>query len=573
MSHPSVEKIKLESRGLRGGLLDGLADPVTGSLSFEDQRLVKFHGTYQQDDRDIRDERRRQKLEPAHQFMIRVRAPGGVFTPAQWLKLDAIATTFANHSLRITTRQTFQFHGVIKRELKATMQAINAALLDTVSACGDVNRNVLSASNPLQSRLHAQVHAWAEKLSLEFLPKSRAYYEIWLDNQKLADSGEEEDPIYGKAYLPRKFKMAIAVPPTNDVDVFANDFGLIAILGDDGGLAGFNVAIGGGMGASHGDAKTYPRLGNVIGFVTPDQALAIAAAAITVQRDLGDRVERKHARFKYTIDEHGLDAIVAQMETHAGFRLQPARAFRFDHNGDRYGWVEGEDGRWHLTLSVPSGRIADRPGAPHLTGLRRIAGVHRGEFRVTANQNLVIAGVPAGERARIETLVREHALDQENRAPTALARTAMACVALPTCALAMAEAERYLPDFGARLEPLLAKHGLADAPILLRISGCPNGCSRPYLGEIALVGKAPGRYNLMLGADHRGQRLNTLYRENIAEAEILDVLEPLFARYAGERAEGEGFGDFLHRAGIVALPAYPTHVRVDADSSAFDRAA
>lgn len=559
MSHPSVEDIKINSRGLRGTLLEGLADPTTGSLSFDDQRLVKFHGTYQQDDRDLRDERRRQKLEPAHQFMIRVRAPGGVFTAQQWLKLDAIATTYANHSLRITTRQTFQFHGVVKRELKATMQAINASLLDTVSACGDVNRNVLASSNPLQSRLHAEAYEWAKRLSEAFLPKSRAYYEIWLDREKLADSGEEEDPIYGPAYLPRKFKMAVAVPPLNDVDVFANDFGLIAIVDEAGGLAGFNVAIGGGMGASHGDAKTYPRLANVIGFVAPDRALDVAAAALTVQRDYGDRVERKHARFKYTIDEHGLDFIVARMEERAGFKLEPARAWHFDRNGDRYGWVEGEDGRWHLTLRIEAGRIADRPGAAQLTGLREIANVHRGEFRLTANQNLVIAGVPAGERERIDALVRGHALDDGSRAQTALQRDAVACVALPTCALAMAEAERYLPDFTAKLTPLLEKHGLRDAPILLRISGCPNGCSRPYLGEIALVGKAPGRYNLFLGADHRGQRVNTLYRENITEAEILDALEPLFASYAAERADGEGFGDFLHRNGTVALPPYPTH--------------
>ncbi|GAB1406383.1 assimilatory sulfite reductase (NADPH) hemoprotein subunit [Thermomonas brevis] len=558
MSHPSVETIKRDSRGLRGTLAEGLADPVTGSLSFEDQRLVKFHGSYQQDDRDLRDERRRQKLEPAHQFMIRIRAPGGVFSPAQWLKLDAIATTFANHSLRVTTRQTFQFHGVVKRELKATMQAINAAALDTISACGDVNRNVLAASNPQLSRLHAQVHDWARRLSEEFLPASRAYHEVWLDGEKLADSGREHDPVYGDTYLPRKFKMAIAVPPTNDVDVLANDFGLIAIADADGRLAGFNVAIGGGMGASHGDANTYPRLADVIGFVAPEQVLAIAHAAIAVQRDLGDRVERKHARFKYTIDDHGLDAIVARMETHAGFALAPARPFGFDHNGDRFGWAEGEDGRWHLTLSLPSGRIADHEHAPHLTGLRGIARIHAGEFRLTANQNLIIAGVPADQRAQIDALVAAHALDAGNRAPTALARASMACVALPTCALAMAEAERYLPDFNARLQPLLARHGLSDAPILLRISGCPNGCSRPYLGEIALVGKAPGRYNLMLGADHRGQRLNTLYRENITEADILAVLEPLLARYARERAADEGFGDFLHRAGIVAPPAYAT---------------
>ena len=571
MSHPSVEDIKINSRGLRGTLLEGLADPVTGSLSFEDQRLVKFHGTYQQDDRDIRDERRRQKLEPAHQFMIRIRAPGGVFTPDQWLKLDAIATTWANHSLRVTTRQTFQFHGVIKRELKATMQAINAAALDTVSACGDVNRNVLGASNPLQSRLHAQAHDWAQRLSTAFLPRTRAYHEIWLDQERLADSGHEQDPVYGDTYLPRKFKMAVAVPPLNDVDVFANDFGLIAIVDEAGDLAGFNIAIGGGMGASHGDARTWPRLGSVIGFVTPDQVLDIAAAVLAVQRDHGDRVERKHARFKYTIDDLGLESVVAQIQQRAGFTLEPARPFHFDHNGDRFGWVEGEDGRWHLTLSLPSGRIADRPGRPHLTGLREIArvldaGAPGQELRLTCNQNLIIAGVAAEARERIDALVQAHALDNDNRAPSALARTAMACVALPTCALAMAEAERYLPDFTARLQPLLERHGLADAPILLRISGCPNGCSRPYLGEIALVGKAPGRYNLMLGADHRGQRLNTLYRENITEAQILAELEPLFARYATERQPGEGFGDFLHRAGVVALPPYPTQVLVEPPS-------
>jgi len=562
MSHPSVEKIKLESRRLRGTLSEGLQDPTTGSLNFEDQRTIKFHGSYQQDDRDLRDERRRQKLEPAHQFMIRIRAPGGVFTPQQWLKLDEIATTYANHSLRVTTRQTFQFHGVIKRELKATMQAINAAAMDTVSACGDVNRNVLGASNPLQSALHAQVHDWAQRLSLRFRPATRAYYEIWLDEEKVAESGVEHEPVYGDAYLPRKFKIAVAVPPYNDVDVFANDLGLIAIVDEAGTLAGFNVAIGGSMGASHGIAAHYPRVGNVIGFVAPEQVFAIAEAAITVQRDLGDREDRKHARFKYTIDDHGSERIVAMMEERAGFRLQPARPFLFEHNGDRFGWVEGENGLWHLTLSLPSGRIADTPGRPLLTGMREIARVHQGEFRMTANQNVIVAGAPAAQRARIDALVAQHGLDLENRAPTAIARSAVACVALPTCALAMAEAERYLPGFLAALEPLLARHGLREAPILLRVSGCPNGCSRPYLAEIALVGKAPGRYNLFLGGDHRGQRLNTLYRDNITEAQILEALEPLLARYAAERGADERFGDFLHRSGLIELPPYPTHRQI-----------
>ncbi len=561
MSAHSVEDIKAESRRLRGSLLESLADPVTGALREDDQTLIKYHGSYQQDDRDIRDERRRQKLEPAFQFMIRTRTPGGVVTPAQWLKLDAIATRHANHSLRVTTRQAFQFHGVIKRELKATMQAINATLIDTLAACGDVNRNVQVAANPLLSQAHATLYADAAATSEHLLPNTRAYYEIWLDEERVAGGGEEHEPIYGDRYLPRKFKIGFALPPLNDVDVFANDLGFIGTLDGDV-IDGYNLAIGGGMGSTHGDAETYPRVGNVVGWFPRERLLDVATAVVTTQRDLGNRTLRKRARFKYTIDDHGLDAVVAEIERRAGLSLLPARAFGFDHNGDRYGWAEGEDGRWHLTLSLPAGRIADRPGAPHLTGLREIANVHRGEFRLTGNQNLVIAGIPAGERRRIEALVQAHGLDAGNRAPSALARAAMACVSLPTCGLAMAEAERYLPDFNARLQPLLEQHGLADTPILLRISGCPNGCSRPYLAEIALVGKAPGRYNLMLGGDHRGQRLNTLYRENITEPEILAALDPLFARYAAERDQDEGFGDFLHRAGLVALPAYPTHVSV-----------
>jgi sulfite reductase (NADPH) hemoprotein beta-component len=564
MSH-SVEDIKAESRRLRGSLLQSLADPVTGALREDDQTLIKYHGSYQQDDRDLRDERRRQKLEPAYQFMIRTRTPGGVITAEQWLKLDAIATTYGNHSLRVTTRQAFQFHGVIKRELKATMQAINAALIDTLAACGDVNRNVQVAANPLASRAHATLYADAARVSEHLLPNTRAYYEIWLDEEQIVGSGQEQEPIYGDTYLPRKFKIGFALPPINDVDVFANDLGFIGVLGADGALAGYNVSIGGGMGTSHGDAETYPRVANVIGFIAREQLIDVATAVVTTQRDLGNRSVRKRARFKYTIDDHGLEVVVAEIQRRAGIALQPTRAFAFAHNGDRYGWSEGEDGRAHLTLSLPAGRIADHDvGARHLSGLREIAellqrdgdGAH---FRMTSNQNLVIAGIPAAQREAIDTLVRAHALDTGNQARTALARAAMACVALPTCGLAMAEAERYLPDFANKLEPLLDRHGLRDTPILLRISGCPNGCSRPYLAEIALVGKAPGRYNLMLGADHRGQRLNTLYRENIGEPEILDALEPLFARYASERDADEGFGDFLHRSGLVALPTYPTH--------------
>ncbi|MBW3550015.1 MAG: assimilatory sulfite reductase (NADPH) hemoprotein subunit [Proteobacteria bacterium] len=562
----AVEEIKRVSRGLRGSLLASLADPVTGALREDDQTLIKYHGSYQQDDRDIREERRLAKLEPAYSFMIRTRTPGGVITPAQWLKLDAIATTYAERGLRITTRQAFQFHGVIKTELKSTMQAINAALIDTLAACGDVNRNVAVAANPLLSRAHATVYAQAAALSEHLLPSTRAYYEIWLDEKQVAGSPQFDEPIYGATYLPRKFKIGFAIPPYNDVDVFAQDLGFIAVI-VNGALAGYNVSIGGGMGASHGDPETYPRLGDVIGFVSPAQVTAVAEAVVTAQRDHGNRNVRKRARLKYTIDDHGLDAFTIEIERRAGFRLAPARAFEFHHNGDRFGWVEGDDGRSHLTLRIPAGRIVDTaqaegPGVRHLSGLREIARVlhehdEGAEFRMTPNQNLVIAGVPAARRDVVDALVALYGLDGY-RSASPLRRNALACVALPTCGLAMAEAERYLPELLGKLETLLQKHGLQDAPINLRVSGCPNGCSRPYLGEIALVGKAPGRYNLMLGADHRGQRLNTLYRENIAEPEILAALAPLLARYAAERQADEGFGDFLLRAALLAqAPAVP----------------
>jgi sulfite reductase (NADPH) hemoprotein beta-component len=550
MSTHSVEDIKRESHGLRGELLASLADPLTGALRAADQTLIKYHGSYQQDDRDLREERRLQKLEPAYAFMIRTRTPGGVVTPAQWLQLDAIATRYAERGLRITTRQAFQFHGVIKGELKATMQAINAALIDTLAACGDVNRNVAVAANPHLSSAHAQVFAQAAALSEHLLPNTRAYYEIWLDEEQVAGAEDAGEPVYGPAFLPRKFKIGFAIPPTNDVDVFAQDLGFIAILAG-GVLQGYDVTIGGGMGATHGDAETYPRLGDVIGFVTPDQVVAVATAVVTAQRDYGNREVRKRARLKYTIDDRGLGWFKAEVERRAGFVLAPARAFAFDHNHDRFGWSIGEDGKQHLTLRIVSGRIQDRGLARQLTGLREIAKVHRGEFRLTPNQNLVIANIDPEDRPRIEALVKAHGLDGW-RTASPLALNALACVALPTCGLAMAEAERYLPELVSKIEIVLGQHGLRHTDIHLRVSGCPNGCSRPYLGEIALVGKAPGRYNLMLGADHRGQRLNTLYRENIDEDAILAALDPLFARYAAQRRDEERFGDFLHRTGVIA---------------------
>jgi sulfite reductase (NADPH) hemoprotein beta-component len=548
MSAHSVEDIKKASRGLRGSLLESLADPVTGALAEADQTLIKYHGSYQQDDRDVREERRQQKLEPAHSFMIRTRTPGGVVSPAQWLQLDAVATTFAERGLRITTRQAFQFHGVIKRELKATMQAINAALIDTLAACGDVNRNVAVAANPVQPQVHAEVFALATRVSEHLLPATRAYYEIWLDDERV-DGDDDADRIYGEAYLPRKFKIGFAVPPLNDVDVFAQDLGFIAVI-EDGAITGYNVSIGGGMGASHGDAETYPRLADVAGFITPDQVIAVAEAVVTTQRDWGNRTVRKRARLKYTIDDRGLDAFKAEVERRAGVTFGPARTFEFAHNGDRFGWTEAGDGRGHLTLRILSGRIWDRDGLRHQGGMRAIAqalldtdGV---QLRLTPNQNLVIANVPAAQRAQVDALVAEYGLDT-HVAASPLKRAALACVALPTCGLAMAEAERYLPEFVAKFETLLDRNGLREQPLRRRWIGC----SRPYLGEVALVGKAPGRYNLMLGADHRGQRLNALHLENADETAILAALDPLLTRFAAEREHDEHFGDYLVRAGIV----------------------
>lgn len=547
----AVEIIKAKSRFLRGTLLESLADSATGGLAEDDTQLIKLHGSYQQDDRDVREERRLQKLEPAHSFMIRTRLPGGVCTPSQWLALDALATRYANGTLRLTTRQAFQLHGVIKRDLKPTIAAMNAALVDTIAACGDVNRNVLASANPEQSELHAVAHDWAVRLSEHLLPKTRAYHEIWLDSQPVAGSDDAE-PIYGPTYLPRKFKAAIAVPPSNDVDVFAQDLGFVAIASsaNSGALAGFNVTAGGGLGATHGDGATFPRLADVLGFISTDHLLAVATAVVTTQRDFGDRSNRKHARLKYTIESLGLEAFKRDVEKRAGVLFAPAQPMTFTTQGDRFGWTQGVDNLWALTLRIPAGRVADRPDATALTGLREIAREHRGTFRITPNQNLVIAGVAGNDRARLNELTRAHGLDLYKTA-TPLQRDALACVALPTCPLAMAEAERYLPDFVGKVAELMDRLGIRGLPLTLRITGCPNGCARPYLAEVGLVGKAPGRYNLHLGGDAIGNRLNKLYRENLDEAAILAALDSLLARYASEKLHDERFGDFLCRLQII----------------------
>jgi sulfite reductase (NADPH) hemoprotein beta-component len=546
-----VEILKAGSHGLRGTLVESLADPITGALREGDAQLLKFHGSYQQDDRDVRDERRKQKLEPAYSFMIRTRLPGGVATAKQWLDLDALATQYGNGSLRLTTRQAFQIHGIIKRNLKPTIAAINQTLMDTVAACGDVNRNVMASANPVESKAHATVHAASIALSEYLLPHTRAYHEIWLDEKQIVGADESE-PVYGPTYLPRKFKIGIAVPPINDVDVFSQDLGFIAII-ENGQLIGYNLLAGGGMGSTHGDARTYPRLADVLGFIRPEQLIPAAEAVLTTQRDFGNRSDRKLSRLKYTIDKHGLAWFIEEIEHRLGEKLPPAREYNFSHSGDRFGWTEGFDGRWHLTLRIESGRVVDTEKQQGLSGLREIAKIHQGDFRLTPNQNLIIAGVAADQRDAIDLLVKQYGLGNY-QSSSAMRLYALACVAFPTCTLAMAEAERYLPSFLDRVEVIMKKYSLEQAPILLRISGCPNGCSRPYLGEIALVGKALGRYNLHLGADFQGRRLNRLYKENINEAGILETLEPLLRDYASQRLEKEAFGDYLFRSGVLSEP-------------------
>jgi sulfite reductase (NADPH) hemoprotein beta-component len=549
-ANPSaVERIKAASRGLRGTIVDSLADPVTGGLADDDQQLLKFHGSYQQHDRDSAEARRQARLEPAYSFMIRTRLPGGFVTPAQWLALDALATRHANGTLRLTSRQAFQLHGVLKGDLKPTIAAMNAALIDTIAACGDVNRNVLATPGPGASPVHAEARSWAEKLSARLLPRTRAYHEIWLDGEKVAPE-QERETVLGPNYLPRKFKAAIAVPPVNDVDVFAQDLGFIAIE-QDGRLAGFDVTAGGGLGATHGDARTYPRLADVVGFVPPERLLEVAEAVVTTQRDFGDRSERKHARLKYTIADRGLDWFRAELERRLGFPLDPPRPFTFTTTGDRFGWQADAAGRWHLTLRIESGRVADRDDRRLRSGLKRIAEVHRGHFRLTPNQNLVVADVAEADRWRIDALVAGYGLDAYRKS-RAIALESLACVALPTCPLAMAEAERYLPDITAAVDALMERHGLGGEPLLLRVSGCPNGCSRPYLAEVALVGKAPGRYNLHLGGARDGRRLAGLYRENLDQPGMLAALDALFAAWSAERQTGEAFGDFLHRSGRLS---------------------
>jgi sulfite reductase (NADPH) hemoprotein beta-component len=545
------EGIKLRSDYLRGTLAESIADPLTGGISDDDAQLTKFHGFYIQDNRDIRAERRKKKLEKAFSFMIRLRIPGGVITPQQWVDIDRIADTWANGQLRLTTRQTFQYHGVIKGNLKRTLQEINRSCIDTIAACGDVNRNVMCNPNPHQSGLHAEVLKLADAVSSHLLPKTRAYHEIWLDEEKVAGGEQEEEPLYGKTYLPRKFKVAIAVPPSNDVNVFAHDLGYIAIADEEGKILGYNVTVGGGMGMTHGREDTFPRIADMLGFCTPEQTLDVAEKVLLVQRDNGNREDWAQARLKYTIHKRGLEWFRGEVESRLGWKLKEPRPFEFQSNGDRYGWVKGTDGKHHLTLFIQNGRIRDTADYSLKTGLLEIAKIHKGDIRLTANQNVIIAGIAEADRPAIEKLINEYKL-YKGLHQTGMRLSSMACVSLPTCGLALAESERYLPDLISQLEEIMKEQGLRDDEIVVRMTGCPNGCARPYLGEIGFVGKGPGVYNVYLGAAFNGSRLNKLYRDAVPQNNLVPLLRPIIADYARNRKKGERFGDFVIRAGYVS---------------------
>lgn len=547
-----VEKIKLESSFLRGTLVEGLQDQSTGAISADDAQLTKFHGLYLQDDRDQRIERRKAKLERAFSFMIRIRVPGGVATPQQYLMVDELADTYANGTVRLTTRQAFQLHGLLKGNVKPVIQKMTQVCLDSIAACGDVNRNVMCNPNPKVSGVHGEVYEVSKQLSAHLTPKSRAYFEIWLDEEKVAGV-EEEEPIYGQTYLPRKFKIGIAVPPSNDVDIFSQDLGYIAVV-EEGKLVGFNVVAGGGLGRSHGNDATFARLADVVGFCTPDQVVPVAEAVVTTQRDFGDRTNRKHARLKYTIQDRGLDWFRGEVESRLGWKFAPARAVKFDSQADDYGWHRDVDGDWYFTLLVLSGRIKDTEELKMKTAIREIAEIHDGEFRLTANQNLMISGVTEEKKGRIEAILAKYNLADYNN-QTGLRLNALSCPSMPTCGLGLAESERALPEILEKLEEVMISSGLRDDAITIRMTGCPNGCARPYLAEIGLVGKAPGKYNLHLGAAFDGTRLNTEIAAVLTVDEVMERLTPLIKRYAKERDDGERFGDFCHRIGAVTVEA------------------
>ena len=543
------EKIKVESRGLRGTLKESLHDEHTAAVREDDQFVIKFHGMYQQDDRDARERRAKKKLDRLYSFMIRLRLPGGVLTAQQWLATHDIANGHSTGTIKITTRQTVQLHGVVKSHIKPTLQAFNLAKLDSIATCGDVNRNVVCNANPATSGLHAQVHAYADKISELLKPKTRAYYEIWLDDEKIADK-VEEDPLYEDRYLPRKFKIAIAIPPNNDADVFANDIGLIAIV-ENQQLKGFNISVGGGLATTHGNPNTYPRRGTIIGFCdTEEKTLKTVYEILTVQRDFGNREDRKLSRLKYTVDKMGVDAFKKELEKRIGFSLAAAKSYTFTERGDQYGWIQNQAGLWHYTVFVESGLVRDIEQVALKTALYEIAKTDKVTFRFTCNQNVILSDIESKDKPLVEKLLAQYGLDKHTDNQYLIRLNSVACVALNTCPLALAEGQRYLPTLISKIEPLLEKYNLLGENISIRMTGCPNGCARPYLAEIGLIGTAYGKYNLHIAGDNLGERLNTKYKENLDEVAILKELDQMFNAFSKDRKPKEPLGDYLLRTWI-----------------------
>jgi len=533
------ELLKLAHPTLDGSIAQTLADPQAERFSEDDNQFLKFHGIYQEDDRDLR------KTGKKYIMMIRVRVPGGIITPAQYLELDRLSEQYAYPSLRITSRQTVQFHGVLKSNLGTVIRGINARLLTTLATCGDVVRNITVTPSPAEGAIGAQLQAQALALSEFFSPVTPSYHGIWLDGKELQLHEDFVDPLYGKTYLPRKFKIGFAIPPVNDVDVFTNDVGLVAIV-EDGKLVGYNLAVGGGMGRSHGNAATFPRLADVIGFITPGQVEQTILATVTIHRDFGDRSNRKHARLKYVVAERGVEWLRGELERRSGIQIAPARPYAFTHQGDPFGWHTQPDGKRFLGLFIETGRIKDAGERRTKTALRTIIETFQPEVRFTPGNNILLVNIDPKDVDAITAILDAHGVPRpEQLSPVRRASTA--CVALPTCGLALAESERTFPDLLGKIETALNEVGLAEQPIIVRITGCPNGCSRPYVAEIGLVGKAPGKYQLYLGGNQAASRLARVWQEVIKYDDLLGELRPLFARYAQERLEGEAFGDWVAR--------------------------
>ena len=544
------EGLKTAWPTLAGSIASTLADTAAERFSDEDYEFLKFHGIYQGDDRDKR------KVAKHYQYMVRGRLPGGVVAPEHYLTYDRLATQYANNTLRITSRQSFQFHGVVKSGLGPLMKNIIESLATTIAACGDVNRNVMAAPAPAIDGISEQVQADAKLVSDSLIPKTSAYHQIWVEGVQLnlEDPSNKDfvDPLYGRTYLPRKFKTAFALPPVNDVDVFTNDLGYIAVV-ENGKLVGYNLTAGGGLGQSHGNAQTYPRLADVIGFVTREQIVDAAKGVLTVHRDFGDRTNRKHARLKYVIEEKGVEWFRNELNQRLGFNIPPARPYQFTRQGDTFGWHDQLDGKKFLGLHVESGRIKDTETVRLKTALRTIVEQYRLEIRLTPSQNLLIANVKPEVAGAINQILADHGISVTNQS-TVLHRASMVCPALPTCGLALAESERVFPEVLNSIDNLLTEVGLKNEEIIIRMTGCPNGCARSAVSEIGFIGRAPGKYQLYLGGNHLSTRLNKLFKQNVKIEEFVNELRPLFTRFAKERNPGEHFGDYSERVLLKEAP-------------------